>query len=210
MEFLNNIKRITLFWSFMVLSISLFAQEAVIKAFKESYAFEESKEYSKAIEKLRGVYEQDSYEQNLRLGWLYYLSGKLDESAGYYSKTIALKPYAIEPRFGMAKTASAQGKWNDVLALYNKIVEIDPQNSVANYHIGLIYYTRQNYETADIYLEKVINLYPFDYDTLLLLAWNKIFLQKTKEAKILFGKVLLYNPDDKSALEGLKLLGNKL
>ena len=83
-------------------------------------------------------------------------------------------------------------------------MEIDPQNSTANYQIGLIYYTRQNYEKADLYLEKVINLYPFDYDTMLLLAWNKLYLQKTKEAKVLFGKVLLYNPGDKSALEGLK------
>ena len=90
--------------------------------------------------------------------------------------------------------------------VYNKILEIDPQNTLTNYRLGLIYYNRQNYEKADTYLEKVINLHPFDYDSMLLLAWNKLALQKFREAKVLFNKVLMYSPDDESAKEGLRLI----
>ncbi|WP_246255531.1 tetratricopeptide repeat protein [Cyclobacterium plantarum] len=72
--------------------------------------------------------------------------------------------------------------------------------------MGLIYYNQGIYDKADPYLEKVVNLYPFDYDGLILLAWNKLNLQKTREASVLFQKVLMNNPDDKSALEGLKLI----
>jgi hypothetical protein len=37
-------------------------------------------------------------------------------------------------------------------------------------------------------------------------AWTNLKLGKTREAKILFNKTLLYNPDDASAKEGLGLI----
>ena len=83
----------------------------------------------------------------------------------------------------------------------NKII-----SKTANYRLGLIYYNRKNYEKASVYLEKVVNLYPFDYDSLILFAWNNFMLQKTREARVLFNKVLMYNPGDQSALDGLKLI----
>jgi len=56
------------------------------------------------------------------------------------------------------------------------------------------------------YYEKVINLYPFDYDTMLMVGWTYLQLKQTVKAKVLFNKVLMYNPEDKSAKEGLSLL----
>jgi len=185
--------------SFMKVS----GQEAIITAFKESYTLEKSGEYAKAIAKIKEVYTVDSYESNLRLGWLNYLAGQLYESTSFYSKAIALKPYALEPRFGMAYPAYALGKIDEVMTLYTKILEIDPQNTLANYRMGQIYYGKGNYEKAEAYFEKVVNLYPFDYDSLLMYAWSKLKLQKYREAKVLFTKVLMNNPDDSSALEGL-------
>ncbi len=191
----------------LLLSVSTgHAQEEIIKAFRESYAIEKSGDFKGAIGILKKVYQADSYELNLRLGWLCYTAGVLNESVSYYQKAVSLKPYAVEPKLGLAFPYAAQGKWNEVVTLYNKILEIDSQNTLANYRLGLIYYNRGNYEKADPYIEKVVNLYPFDYDSLLLFAWNKLKLQKTREAKVLFQKVLMYNPDDESALEGLKLI----
>ena len=183
-----------------------FTQDNVIAAFSESYTLEQKGEYTKAASGLVKIYQADSYEINLRLGWLYYLAGKQTESENYYGKAIALRPYAIEPRLGLAYPLAAQAKWDELVTLYNKILEIDSQNTLVNYRMGLIYYNRQQYERADQYLERLINLYPFDYDTMLLLAWNKLALQKFREAKVLFNKVLMYSPNDNSALEGLKLI----
>lgn len=204
MDFLVRgiIALLLLFWSVS----AGHAQEEIIKAFKESYAIEKSGDFKGAIGILKKAYQADSYELNLRLGWLCYTAGVLNESVSYYQKAVSLKPYAIEPKLGLAFPYAAQGKWNEVVTLYNKILEIDPQNTLANYRLGLIYYNRGNYEKADPYIEKVVNLYPFDYDSLLLFAWNKLKLQKTREAKVLFQKVLMYNPGDESALEGLKLI----
>lgn len=188
------------------LSISAFAQDKIIDAFKQSYSLEKTENFKGAIESLKAVYQSDSYELNLRLGWLTYLAGHVQESIDYYSKAVSLKPYAIEPKLGLVLPLSVQGKWIEIEEIYQKILLIDPNNFLVNYRLGLIYYNRGNFDKADPYLEKVVNLYPFDYDGLILLAWNKLNLQKSREAKILFQKVLMNNPDDASALEGLKLI----
>jgi tetratricopeptide (TPR) repeat protein len=185
---------------------STYGQDEVITAFKNSYELEKKGDFLKSADVLIGVYQADSYELNLRLGWLFYLGGKLSDSEKYYTRAISLKPYSIESRLGLAYPLSAQAKWDELIIVYNKILEIDPQNTLVNYRMGLIYYNRGNFERADQYLEKVINLFPFDYDTLILLAWNKFSLQKFREAKVLFNKVLMNNPNDPSALEGLKLI----
>jgi len=52
----------------------------------------------------------------------------------------------------------------------------------------------------------VVNLYPFGYDGLLMFAWTNLKAGKLREAKILFNKVLMYSPGDKSALEGLSYI----
>ena len=147
------------------------------------------------------MYEPDSYELNLRLGWLHYQKGEMDQSMVFYRRAVNLKPYAIEPKLGLAYPYSAMAKWDDVIELYERILETDPQNSLVNYRLGLIYYNRGQYERADSYIEKTVNLYPFDYDSLLLFAWNKLMMQRTREAKVLFEKVLLANPGDESALK---------
>lgn len=188
------------------LSMGANAQDKIIDAFKQSYSLEKTENFKGAIESLRAVYQSDSYELNLRLGWLTYLAGQIQESIDYYSKAVSLKPYAIEPKLGLVLPLSVQGKWNEIEEIYQKILQIDPNNSLVNYRLGLIYYNRGNFDKADPHLEKVVNLYPFDYDGLILLAWNKLNLQKSREAKVLFQKVLMNNPDDASALEGLKLI----
>ena len=155
---------------------------------------------------MKEVYDEKSYEVNLRLAYLNYEAGLFTESTTYYEKAIALRPYSIEARFGYVLPAAALGNWDKVLNQYFEIVKIDPQNTKANYRIGSIYYGRKDYVNSFKYLEKVVNVYPFDYDGLILYAWANFQLGKTKEAKLLFEKVLLLSPRDKSALEGLGLI----
>lgn len=197
-------------YAFLILALLLagqaIAQDNVINAFKQSYDLEKTGNFKAAADPLKAVYQADGYEINLRLGWLSYQSGQLKESIDYYQKAVNLKPYAIEPKLGLVLPLSMQGEWDQIISIYQKILQTDPQNSLVNYRLGLIYYNRGNYDKADPYIEKVVNLYPFDYDGLLLLAWNKLNLQKTRESKVLFQKVLMNNPGDESALEGLKLI----
>ncbi len=175
-------------------------------AFSKSYEFETKKEYTAAVNSLKAIYNKDSYEINLRLGWLAYEAGNNTESVSYYQLAINLMPYSIEAKFGFVYPAAALGNMNQVAEQYSKILEIDAKNTTANYRMGVISYQKKDYQTAFKYFEKVVNLYPFGYDALLMYAWTNFQLGKTKEAKILFGKVLWLYPSDKSATEGLGLI----
>ena len=175
-------------------------------AFQDSYIQEATGEIITAINSLKGVYDEKSYELNLRLGWLSYQAGNFTESTAYYSKAIDLMPFAVEPRFGIVYPGAAMGNWNMVIKQYEKILEITPNNSIAMHRLGLIYYGREDYETARQYFDKVVNLFPFDYDALAMLAWSHFRLKNMREAKVLFQKALLNTPTGTSALEGLELM----
>ena len=175
-------------------------------AFQQSYIKEATGEITGSINSLKEVYDEKSYELNLRLGWLSYQAGSFTESIAYYNKAISLMPYAIEPRFGVVYPGAAMGNWSMVIKQYEKILEISPNNSIAMHRLGLIFYGKEDYEQAKKYFEKVMNLYPFDYDGLTMLAWSYLKLNNLREAKVLFQKALLHTPTGTSAMEGLDLL----
>lgn len=194
---------------FIFSSFTLFSQTNYMtlqEAFGKSHLYESRGNFTDAISVLKSVYQEDSYETNLRLGWITYLGGLFTESTAYYQKAIKLKPYSIEAKLGFANPASALGNWDKVMSQYNEILTIDPQNTIVNYRMGSIYYGRKDYAKAEKYLEKVVNLYPFDYDSMILFAWTNYKLGKLREAQVLFNKVLLNKPNDTSALEGLSLI----
>jgi tetratricopeptide (TPR) repeat protein len=178
-------------------------EAAMQKAFSESYKMEAAYKYSEAINALTSFNNKDSYELNLRLGWLNYLNKNYTQAQTFYQRAVSLKPYAIEAKLGYVKTLAAAENWDKVMQQYEEILKIDPQNYTANYWSGVIYYNRKKYETASKIFEKLINLYPFDYDANHLMAWTCLYLGRMNDAKTLFNKALLIKPNDASCLEGL-------
>ena len=199
-------KQLSLFLAAMVIACAGFAQGDISAAFSKSYEYEQVKQYNKAIQVLDDVYTQSSYPLNLRLGWLHYSNKAYAKSATYYKKAIALAPNALEPRFGYVYPASAMENWNEVEQQYLEILKIDKENTTANYRLGYMYYIRKDYAKAKVFLERLVSLYPFDYDGVALLAWTNLKLGNTSESRRLFQRALLISPDDESATEGLKLI----
>lgn len=180
--------------------------EPVLKAFEKSYVLEKAGDFKGAAKLLTEQYQSDSYEFNLRLGWLSYNAAEFETSKNYYKKAIELMPYSEEAKFGLILPLSAKGEWNEIITLYQKILENSPGNTLALYRLGLIHYNRKDWALAHKSFQKVVDLYPFDYDGLLMLGWTQLQMGKNREARVLFNKVILYAPGDKSALEGLNLL----
>ena len=206
---MDFLKKLVVFSVITIFTFPVFSQDnqaALESAFSKSYAHEKSGDFTAAMDELKNVLDKSSYELNLRLGWLNYNAGLFDESIIFYSTAQKLKPYSEEARFGLILPNAALGKWNEVIDLYDKILEVNPQNTVALYRLGLGYYGRKDYSKAHPLFKKVVDLYPFGYDGLLMLGWTSYFLGKNNEAKILFNKAKLYNPGDSSANEGLKLI----
>lgn len=202
MEFLKRL--------FFLMIIGLFAisakaqiSSAMQKAFSASYTHEGKKQYSEAISDIMPFYNERNYETNLRIGWLYYLAKNYTSSQQYYGRAVAIKPSSIEAKFGLIQPLSLLGSWEKVLEQYNNIIKIDPQNTQANYWIGVILYNRKQYATAAKYFTRVINLYPFDYDSNHMLGWANLFMDKKAEAKNCFELALLIKPGDSSSTDGL-------
>ena len=195
----------------MVYSIAAqvnYAQEfnKKMEAFQKSYAEEAKKEYPAAINSLKSVYDEKSYEINLRLGWLNYLTGNHNDSKMYYNRAITLMPYAVEAKMGIVYPLAALGNMTEVITQYEKILEITPNYSIPLFRLGLICYEKGDYDKALKYFDKVVNMWPFDYDGLVMLGWTYFRLNNVREARVLFQKALLHTPDGKSAMEGLDLL----
>ena len=72
--------------------------------------------------------------------------------------------------------------------------------------MGSIHYGNGDYETALKHFEKVVNLYPFDYDALVMYGWTNFQLGKFREAEVLFNQALMNQPEGQSAKEGLEAL----
>ncbi len=179
---------------------------ALQEAFYRSYEAETKSNFSQAINELVRVYKKDDYFVNLRLGWLYFLAKNNQKSEQFYRTAIRLQPYSIEARFGLVKPLSATARWDQVQLQYSEILKIDPQNTMANYWLGVIHYNRKQFTVAVRLFEKVVNLYPLDYDSVIMLAWTKLNLGKTAEARLLFNHALTLRKNDESALQGLKLI----
>lgn len=175
-------------------------------AFKASYAAELVKDYGKAISELMSAYNENFYEINLRLGWLYYQKKEYEASQKYYRQAMKIRPKSIEAMFGFIYPAAAQTAWVEVYTTYQKILSIDPNNSVANYRIALMYYYRKEFGSAEKHLEKVIEHYPFDFDSILLMAQVKLAAGKLAESKSYYQRALLYNPSN----DAIKAVMSKL
>ena len=194
---------------FIILTFNGLSQnntQQIIDAFAKSYKLEKQGKYNDAINALQQVYDQNSYELNIRLGWLSYEAGLFQQSISYYNRAINLMPYSIEAKFGIIYPLNALGRTSQIIDKYKEILKIAPNNYYALLYLGDIYYAQGQYNQAYTLFEKLVNLYPFDYDSVIMLAWTNYRLKKFNKAKILFNKALMIRPGDKSALEGLSLL----
>ena len=195
---METLKKLGLLFCLLLLVVSPSAQNRAERqnAFYKSYDAERSNKYSLAINELKKVYNAEDYFANIRLGWLHYLVKQHDSA----------KEYSIEARFGLIKPLSAQEDWAGVKEQYLEILKIAPQNTLANYWLGVIFYNAADYTQAEKRFEKVVNLYPLDYDSVVILGWTKLNLGKYQEAKVMFEHALTLKPGDESSLEGLKLI----
>jgi|ERR1017187_6990728 tetratricopeptide (TPR) repeat protein len=200
-------KKLIIATLFATISILTNAQDfaATKKAFTDSYGLEASRLYDRAIEVLKLVYSDNNYEINLRLGWLNYEAGKYTDAISYYQKAIAVQPNSIESKLGIVYPLSVIPRWDDVLKQYLDILKIDPKHALVNYRTALIYYNKANYSEAKRYLDTYLQVYPFDYDALVLMGWNYLKLNQKNEAKDYFQKALLNRPEDKSSTQGLDM-----
>jgi len=179
--------------------------ERQTSAFEASYTAEAAKDYDKAISLLKapGIYNERLYEINLRLGWLYYEKKDYSNSEVYYKVASIDNPGSIEALLGFIYPTSAVENWAAVFETYQKILTIDPNHSLVNYRIALMYFYRKDYTNTEKHLKKVLDHYPFDFDCLLLMAQTKVASGKIFEAKTYYQRAQLYSPTNEEIKKAL-------
>ena len=194
-----------IFLAFLITASSHFAtaQNEVVNAFSSSYKFESFKQYDKAIGALKTVYDINSYEINVRLGWLNYLQGEYTESEKHYNQALTIQSKSIEALLGLTYPQAAMLNWKNLASTYAKVLLLDPKNKTANFRLGQIFYNKKQFKKAENNLELVCNSYPFDFDANVLMAQIKTKQGNISEAKEFYTKALLYNPDSIVILKAL-------
>ena len=191
-----------MFFSTLVISQT----DKFVTAFAQSIEQEKKAEYLPAIETMKSLNDSTSYDVIIRLGWLNYKAGFTQKAINYYKKAIDTKPTAIEPRYGFGFPSYLLSDFTSLIEQDKKILEIDPNNKTINGNLGSIFFYKKEYALGLPYFEKVVSLYPFDYDNNLYLAWTYLYLGKNDLAEKHFNVVLLYSPKDNSAKDGLTLV----
>ena len=199
------------FMIFLLAAFSLNASaqdEAMVNCFINAYKSEKSGDHDEAIKFISGV-KTDNYEKNLKLGELYYKKENYQESINYYKIAIVKKSHSVEAHHKLVNSAAKLKDWKLVSTTYNNLLAIDPDNKDALYNLSTMMYNTKQYAIAKHHLEHLIELYPMDYDALLLAGWNYFRMGLNDRAKKCFHKALCVRADSKSAREGLKAVDGK-
>jgi len=186
--------------------------EEILKSYKQSYLYEKIGDYKDAIRVLMAIYKAypHGYTINLRLGWLYYLWGKYENSIFHYRKAIAAIPSSIEAKLGLSLPLMAQEKWSEVESLMYQIIGVDYYNYYANLRLSAALEHQKKYAMVIFVAQKMLNVYPTAVPFLLFLGKAYYNTGKLKKALKTFRDVLILDPENNTAKEYIKLLENKL
>lgn len=174
------------------------AQQTAKDAFATSYRYEKAQNYPDAINSLL-VIKDKGYLYDLRLGWLYYLSGNYANARLHYQSAVASAPAAIEPRLGLTLPLMAQMRYDEVESVAKQILMVDPSNFTANLRLCMVLrYQQKNSQALEI-ARRMLKLYPTDVS---FLAEQGLLLAATSEiaeAKKSFEVVLTLDPENVTA-----------
>lgn len=177
------------------------SQEEIKEAYHKSYHYEKVEDYANAIKAMSEVIGEypDGYTVNLRLGWLYYLNGNYANSIVHYTTAMKANPYSLEAKLGYSLPLLAQGKYVDVEAMMNQVINTDHYNYTANLRLAYVLRLQEKNDLAEDVLEKMLPLYPIDVSFMVEQGLNKFAQKDTVTATAIFWDVLILDPENTTA-----------
>ncbi len=181
------------------------------KAYEKSYMYEKIGDYKDAIRVLMPIYKAypNGYTINLRLGWLYYLWGKYDNSEFHYRQALKAIPHSIEAKLGLSLPLMAQSRWKDVESLMFSVIYIDYYNYYANLRLCKALEEQKKYKQELQIAEKMTYIYPTSVPFLVYLAKSYYYLGNKEKAKYLFEQILILDPENLVAKSFIQKLTNQ-
>jgi tetratricopeptide (TPR) repeat protein len=198
----------------LILGIPVFSQtvrmseDEIRESYYKSYDYEKSQNYADAIKALQVAFRAfpAGYTLNLRLGWLYYLSGKYANAEQHYLTAVKVAPSSIEAKLGYTLPLLAQERYEDVEAIARQVLRVDLSNYFANLRLVIALRGQGKTETAEKIVDAMLNLYPTDVALLSQKALLRVDVDDKATARARFQDILILDPQNVLAREQLKLL----
>ncbi len=178
--------------------ISIFAYGLNIKnIYLKSYNYEKMSDFKDAIKVLIPLYKKspNRYFINLRLGWLFFLNKKYENSIKHYKKALIAEPNSIEANLGLLKSYLNSGDATNAIRVGNIILKNDLYNFYGNYNLILALKQKQNYSQALKLTRKMLSLYPTSVIYLEQLA-NLLSKKNMQQAKKVYQYILILDPNN--------------
>ena len=195
---------------FILFAQVLFAlsYEQIKEAYQKSFFYEKIGDYKDAIRVLMPVYKAypNGYTVNLRLGWLYYLMKKYDNSEFHYRKADMAIPTSVESKLGLSLPLMAQERWGDAEQVLYKVIAIDYYNYYGNLRLAKVLGEEKKYKQQVSVALKMLAIYPTSVPFLVVLGEGYYHLGDLKRAEEVFKNVLILDPENLTAKEYLKKL----
>ena len=194
-------KSVILFFYLLGLSIPVFAQESVQKAYKESYRSERAGDFKGAISSLMSIYQTypKGYTLNLRLGWLFFLRGQHANSMYHYERAIKVYPNSLEAKLAYSLPLLKLGKWSKAERTLDEVLKKDFYNFYGNLRMAIVLRITNKPELALKVLQRILYFYPTQ--VLVLIEWAKLNqdLGRPEKAKEIWRDILVLDPLNQEA-----------
>ena len=177
------------------------AYEEITAAYKSSYQYEKTENYTDAIKSIMVVYNhyEESYTVNLRLAYLFLQQGQYANASRHYQNAQKALPSSVSPKLGLMTVALAQLQYDKAEEIGFNILKIDKYNYYANLKLAYALNQNKKYDNAETIVEKMLAFYPEDVSFLsqyaAIFAAQSLFIQATEY----YSTVLILDPENINA-----------
>jgi len=173
----------------------------ILECYTTSHSHERTQNYDDAISALAPLRRNNArdYTLNLRLGWLYYLSGNYANSRQYYQRAAVVSRSSVETRLGYMLPLLAQERYEEVESVARQVINIDYANYYANLRLAYALRLQKKHDQAEKVLDQMLLLYPSDVSFLTELGLVKEAQNEPQAARQIFYDVLTLYPDNATA-----------
>lgn len=125
----------------------------------------------------------------------------------YYDNAIGLKPKSAEALYGKGLFEQNRGHYDEALAIYQHLTQVDKQNFLGYYNTGYIYLTAfAEYDSALAYFDTVLMVQPKMVDAMYNKGLAIEFKKDYPKAREIYRSVLDVDPQHDLAAKGLSRL----
>lgn len=98
---------------------------------------------------------EDAY---LMLSDYYLFKNKRDAAITWLQKYLQINPNSVPVLMALGKIYLVRNEILKIIEIYNRVIELDSDNSDAYYNLGILYYNSEDYDHAEKFFQKAISL----------------------------------------------------